>query len=141
MIKYITVNEEAILVEDDQLEAAAAIAAAGEDRARVWVAPQDSIEDAREAGFEGAYEISQIVAAADYREGVEMAAKATAKLFVEEFGEILNPAATDWDSVAWQEDRTNCIPASEVCEKLSEKYWPIYQAALVAETERLHAEG
>lgn len=137
MIKYVMVKDEAILLEDDQIEAAAAIAAAGMDSAPVWCTPQDSIEDAEEVGFEGAYTLSGIVMAADYREGVEIAAKATAQMFVDEFGEALDPETTDWDAVAWENDRAQCIPAVDVCDKLAEKYWPVYQEALVAETARL----
>lgn len=29
----------------------------------------------------------------------------TARMFVDEFGEQIDPAATDWDAVAWDDDR------------------------------------
>lgn len=68
---------------------------------------------------------------ADYRGLVEQRAKETAAMFVEEFAEALDPAATDWDSTAWGEDSRG-LPS-----EAKDDLWPIYQAALVAETERL----
>jgi len=62
-------------------------------------------------------------------------AKATAGSFVEEFGEPLDPETTDWDAVAWQDDRRDMgfDPSSSDYDE----WWPVYQIALIAETERL----
>lgn len=54
-------------------------------------------------------------------------AKQDAALFAEEFGEPLDEAETDWDAVAWGEVKID--GASDL--------WLDYQAALIAETERL----
>ncbi len=69
------------------------------------------------------------------RAKIKQAAKAMAALFVEEFGEPIDCDKTDWDAVAWQEDRREIgiDPASSDWNE----GWPVYQAALVAETERL----
>ena len=52
-----------------------------------------------------------------------------ARCFVDEFGEPLHPAHTDWDSAAWETD------LSEIRDGLSHddigRLWDIYQAALV----------
>jgi len=69
----------------------------------------------------------------EYKSCVIAEAKSDALAFVNEFHESLDPTATDWDSEAW----------SNVCEHLlrgsghTDNLWPIYQATLVAETERL----
>ncbi len=69
------------------------------------------------------------------KEEIEKRAKLTAASFVEEFGEPLDPATTDWDAVAWNEDRRGLglNPASSD----HDEWWPIYQASLIAETEQL----
>lgn len=54
-------------------------------------------------------------------------AKADAAAFVEEFNEVLDPAETDWDSMAW----------SQANIEGGEHFWDDFQAALIAETERL----
>lgn len=69
---------------------------------------------------------------------VEVAAKADAALFVAEFGEAIDPATTDWDTMAWQESGDEI---EEMTANDAERLWPIYQAALVAETERLVSES
>ena len=64
---------------------------------------------------------------------IEELARETASVFVEEFGEPLDSAKTDWDEKAWQEDARTL----NLTEEHREEGWPIYQAALVAETQRL----
>jgi hypothetical protein len=83
-------------------------------------------------------------------------AREDAKLFFEEFGEVLDPAGTDWDSVAFQtsfnelafktkdalegcSDFRPFIHVEEALERgeFSDCGWEIYQSELVAETKRL----
>ncbi len=64
---------------------------------------------------------------------IEELARETAGLFVEEFGEPLNPEQTDWGAKAWQGDAHTL----NLTEEHKEEGWPIYQAALVTETQRL----
>ena len=64
---------------------------------------------------------------------IEELARETAGQFVEEFGEPLDSAKTDWDEKAWQEDASTL----DLTDKQRDEGWPIYQAALVAETQRL----
>lgn len=60
-------------------------------------------------------------------------AQETAQMFVDEFNEALNPAQTDWDAIAWQEDRRHFgIDWADDGEG-----WEIYQKALVAQTKKL----
>jgi hypothetical protein len=56
-----------------------------------------------------------------------------AALFVEEFAAPLDPAATDWDAEAWTVSRRELNLTPEQADAL----WPVYQSALVAETQRL----
>lgn len=76
---------------------------------------------------------------------IETAARETAKLFVDEFGEPLDPAATDWDGEAWAHDRTAFSvalrQALDRSDPLYDEAWRAYDAALVAETERLCGEA
>jgi len=69
------------------------------------------------------------------RAQIENRARITAASFVHEFNEPLDPETTDWDAVAWQEDRRDLgfDPASSDYDK----WWPVYQKSLVAETKRL----
>ena len=72
---------------------------------------------------------------AQQRTAIETAAQAAAQCFVAEFGKALDPAEGDWDGVAWDDDKLAIgLPESEWGEG-----WEIYDAALVAETERLVA--
>lgn len=64
---------------------------------------------------------------------VRRAARADAALFFVEFREVIDPAATDWDAVAWSDTRESL----SLTEDEGQRLWLIYQAALVAETERL----
>lgn len=64
-------------------------------------------------------------------ERVEMEATKDAALFVEEFNEPLDSSETDWDSEAWSGVSLNLTDDEQ------DVLWPIYQAKLVAETERL----
>lgn len=83
-------------------------------------------------------------------------AREDAKLFFEEFGEELDPASTDWDSVAYRasfnelafetkdaleecSDFRRFIPVEEALERdeFSDRGWEVYQSELVAETKRL----
>jgi len=64
---------------------------------------------------------------------IEELARETAGQFVEEFGEPLDSAKTDWDDKAWQEDARTL----NLTDKQKDEGWPIYQGALVAETQRL----
>ena len=71
------------------------------------------------------------------KEAVLIEAKSDALAFFEEFGEPLDPALTDWDGVAWTDVVSHYnLSAFDFCDEL----WPIYQAALVAETKRLCGE-
>jgi hypothetical protein len=71
--------------------------------------------------------------APDYALGlIEAAALADAALFYEEFGEALDPAATDWDDLAWD------TAAEEIGINWRDAaYRQLYNATLVTETERL----
>ncbi len=73
------------------------------------------------------------------KEEIEKCAKLTAARFVEAFGLPLEPASTDWAAVAWHEDSIGLgmKPASSD----HDEWWPIYQASLIAETERLCTES
>lgn len=71
------------------------------------------------------------------RAAVVRAAHEDAAAFVEEFGEALDPAATDWDAEAFATSRGSAPLYDVLPEELWDAAWPIYQAALVAETERL----
>jgi hypothetical protein len=46
---------------------------------------------------------------------------------------VLDPAKTDWDSVAW----TEVVAEYELTPEQAERLWPVYQSALVKETARL----
>jgi hypothetical protein len=71
---------------------------------------------------------------AELTETVLVEAASDALQFVEEFHEPLDPTATDWDGQAFgatcDQYHLRSFPR---CDDL----WPIYQAALVAETRRL----
>jgi hypothetical protein len=71
------------------------------------------------------------------REQVIAAAKATAILYVDEFGVPLDPAADDWDYEAWADDRR----LISWFDAEPEDAWPTYQAALITETKRLCADS
>lgn len=73
---------------------------------------------------------------AKLRKMIETEAKSDAALFVEEFAEVLDPAVTDWDAVAW--DLGDSYRAAEDAENSSEG-WEFYQKTLIAETKRLVA--
>ena len=70
------------------------------------------------------------------RAEIETAAKATAALFVEEFGTAIDPGVTDWDATAWETDRSDLSFRDELDEVYGEA-WSLYQSTLVAETVRL----
>jgi hypothetical protein len=63
-------------------------------------------------------------------------ARDTARLFVNEFNEPLDPDETDWDATAWCDD----LREAGLSEEEADKFWDVYQAELVAETERLCSE-
>jgi hypothetical protein len=71
---------------------------------------------------------------------VEGHARRDAKLFVEEFGEPLDPATTDWDSTAWGEVQQS-LRAAEWTNDQLEPLWPHYQGWLISETRRLADMG
>mgnify|MGYP003516671842 FL=1 len=73
---------------------------------------------------------------ANQRAEIMAAAKATAALFVDEFGEALDPSATDWDSTAWETDSSDLSFRDEI-ENCWGEAWSLYQNALVIETQRL----
>ena len=97
------------------------------------------------------------------REAVEILkqkAREDAARFFEEFEEELDPASTDWDSVAFhtsfselsfetKEALEECadfrpfVSAEKAIEwgAFSDRGWQIYQSELVAETKRLAARG
>lgn len=56
-MEYVVINEETFAVDtSEQIAVAlAALRAAGDKEVAVWVAPQATLEDAEEVGFEGAY--------------------------------------------------------------------------------------
>ena len=58
-------------------------------------------------------------------------AKADAKLFLEEYDEVLDPTATDWDAIAWGEAKREL----KIRKYQEDRAWEIYQACLVSETE------
>ena len=65
---------------------------------------------------------------------IEARAKQTAALFFEEFGEPLHSSLTDWDAVAWGEDRKelDLSPGDD------EQAWLHYAEVLQQETKRLY---
>lgn len=62
---------------------------------------------------------------------VRKLAYGTAEMFVEEFGEPLDPDKTDWDGEAWANDGRGLSGDQQ------EFFWPIYQDALISRTRRL----
>jgi hypothetical protein len=73
---------------------------------------------------------------------IEGMARRDAKLFVDEWDEPIDPAATDWDSTAWgdclRELRTR---GDWTPDELGQDWlFPHYQSWLVKETERLVSE-
>lgn len=61
-------------------------------------------------------------------------AKQSATNFVNEFACAFNEKTDgDWDAVAWGEDRQELRLSSDESDRL----WPIWQAAFIAETKRL----
>ena len=64
------------------------------------------------------------------------AAKDDARMFVEEFGQPIDTAQTDWDGAAW----TDAQGSLQLTCQEAESLWPVYQSVLTAETRRL-AEG
>src|SRR5262245_56563730 len=68
---------------------------------------------------------------------IKAKAEETAQMFVDEFGEPLNPSMTDWDATAWQEDGRALFGDNG---ELRDEGWPIYQKTLIAETEFLAAQ-
>jgi hypothetical protein len=75
---------------------------------------------------------------------ITAAAKVTAAMFAQEFpGEALDPAKTDWDGTAWDDDQRDlsCRPVIEDNTALYTEAWELYQSTLVAETKRLAEEA
>lgn len=72
----------------------------------------------------------------DVQEVIKTEALSDARLFVDEHGEALDPDLTDWDVQAWE--------MADVYRRLSsdekESGFRLYQATLVAETQRLAEE-
>lgn len=58
-MEYVVIAEETFVVEtQEQIRAAQeALRAAGESETEVWYAPQETLENAEEVGFEGAYKL------------------------------------------------------------------------------------
>lgn len=59
-------------------------------------------------------------------------ARRDARAFVEEFGEAIDPAETDWDGEAWA-----MADSRRAAEEAGLDLWPLYQETLVIETRRL----
>lgn len=77
------------------------------------------------------------------RKSVMFAAKEAAKVFVEQFGESLDPAKTDWDSTAYTEFDSNrlfCEYRPYLQKLLSMHFWDLYQSTLI-ETTKILCEG
>lgn len=72
----------------------------------------------------------------DVREEIRRRARATARGFVAEFNEPLDPDETDWDGTAWEVDRHGLD--LDAC---MQDAFGAYQAELVTETERLCNEA
>lgn len=86
----------------------------------------------------GAYEVwtFRAVVTDDDRATVEHLGREAGALFASENpGEVLDPAATDWDATAWEADGAGYVSGRRAA------LWPVYQAALVAETRRLSRAG
>ncbi len=92
----------------------------------------------------------------DAVEQLKQKAREDAQMFFDEFGHELDPAKSDWDSVAFQcsfeelafetkdaleecSDFRRFIPVEEALERdeFSDRGWEVYQSELVAETKRL----
>jgi hypothetical protein len=59
------------------------------------------------------------------------------RLFVQEWHEILDPACTDWDGIAWQDAKDTLPWIGVLLPAQSQEAWQLYQDTLVAETVRL----
>lgn len=70
-------------------------------------------------------------------EAVLLAARQDAQAFVDEFGQPIDPSATDWDAEAFAMVAADLRLDGDDRNEL----WPIYQAELVAETARLAGEA
>lgn len=77
------------------------------------------------------------------RRRVRTAAKADAHTFFDEHGEALNPESTDWDGEAWQMAYASGgdLADLDLTDEEIDAFWPVYQKALVKETQRLAAGG
>jgi hypothetical protein len=88
----------------------------------------------------GAWMVAPTLTDEKRAEVVDLAHK-TAVAFVEEYGEALDPAETDWDGVAWSEDRLELSFRDELSDyDFNKAVAGLYLETLVAETERLASE-
>jgi hypothetical protein len=84
---------------------------------------------------------------ADWRTPTRAQAIATAALFVEEWGVVLDPAETDWDGTAWEADRETIEQTvggslgDSAVAPAHAAAWELYSETLCAETSRLVAAG
>jgi len=67
---------------------------------------------------------------------IETLAKESARAFVEEFGEALDPSKTDWDAIAWVEDRRH-VKHFGMAGIEDVEAWEMYQAVLITETKNI----
>jgi len=81
------------------------------------------------AGSDG--DLEAAIGAQESTLAAELGTTAGALFAQENPGEVLDPSATDWDATAWETDRVGFSAAQRAV------LWPVYQAALVAETVRL----
>lgn len=75
------------------------------------------------------------MATAEQANAVKAEARIDAACFVDEFGEALDPAATDWDATAFDGVASKLDLGAE-----RDALWPVYQTELVAAT-RCLADG
>ncbi len=71
-------------------------------------------------------------------ERIEARARGDAQSFFDEFGEALDPEATDWDATAWQDcgGAADALGSDRAAEQVDAAF-PYYQGILVSETVRL----
>lgn len=104
----------------------------------IWISPfstVEEIENSEEGDVNGYRTGLKLFSDLTIEEKAMLAtsAKTDAQLFVDEFSEVLNPALTDWDAVAYQEiDR-------DFRAQVGDLGFLFYQNALISETRQLVA--
>ena len=113
---------------EQRADARAALRALNEPFAPVYAGEPDGAGDSHRNG-EVLYADG---ADTDREQQIAALGTAAGALFARENpGEVLDPSETDWDATAWDVD------SAGLSREMRKELWPVYQAALIAETERL----